>query len=285
MLLGWLTTGFYVVRPGETAVVRRFGRSLIATRGPGMHLGGPYGVDRVVRVRPREVRRLELGGMGVARVGEAPGVGEYLTGDLNLVRARAVVQYRVSDPRAFAVLGEAVEPVLARLAESSLARALSRQGIEATLRDGRASAASETADELTRAADRLALGVAILGVSLTDARPPDEVAEAFTTAQAARNDRDRRVTEARTTAATMLTTAGATAAGRVEAARAAGDRAMALAHARAERFASLLAESRRAPRLTATRLYHDTLRTVLPRLRRKIVTPDEPLDLSILGVR
>jgi membrane protease subunit HflK len=281
--LAYGATGWYVVAPGEVAVVRRLGRVLAVPRGPGAHLGLPWGFDRVDRVRPNEVRRLSVGVAGVATVGDAPGAGEYLTGDLNLVRVRAVVQYRVADPKAFVLRSKSVDPILTRLTEASLSRALSRQAIDATLREGRAEVAREAERDLTRAADRYGLGVSILGVSLTDARPPVEVAPDFAAAQAARSDHDRRLTEAATRAATVLSTAESQANARIEAAHAASDRTLALSRARADRFLALLAEARKSRRLTTLRLYYDTLRVVLPRLRRKVLAPDETLDLSILG--
>ena len=60
---------------------------------------------------------------------------------------------------------------------------------------------------------------------------------------------------------------------------------MTLARSRAGRFLALLAEAEKARGLTVRRLYLDTVRDLLPKVRRKLVlTPDEPIDLSILGV-
>ena len=54
---------------------------------------------------------------------------------------------------------------------------------------------------------------------------------------------------------------------------------------RAGRFLALLAEADRSRALTVRRLYHDALRDLWPRVRRKLVLAnDEPIDLSILGV-
>ena len=90
-------TGWRVVRPGERIVVRRFGRIIAPDWGPGLHWGAPLGIDRFDRVRTDEVRRLNV---GAARRGRRrrSGADEFLTGDLNLVRVRAVIQYRVASP-------------------------------------------------------------------------------------------------------------------------------------------------------------------------------------------
>jgi hypothetical protein len=53
----------------------------------------------------------------------------------------------------------------------------------------------------------------------------------------------------------------------------------------AERVLALLAEADRSRALTVRRLYRDALRDLLPRVRRKVLlTPEEPVDLSLFGV-
>jgi modulator of FtsH protease HflK len=283
-VLGTLATGWMVVPPGEAVVVRRLGRVLPQPWGPGPHWGWPIGFDRAVRVRTDEVRLMPIGLAGVPGPGEEPGAGEFLTGDLNLLRARGVVQYRVADPVAFVLRSESVEPLLSRAAEASLARAIARRGIDDALRSGRAEVARDVAEELARSAERYQMGLAILGVSLTDARPPSEVQPDFAAAQAAQSEHDRRLNEAASYEATTLAAAKADAQSRQDRARADADRAVSLARSRADRFLTLLAEADRSRPLTVRRLYRDALRDLLPRVRRKLVlSPDEPVDLSILG--
>jgi membrane protease subunit HflK len=281
-----LATAWVEVAPGEVVVVRRLGRVLPAPWMPGPHLGLPFGLDRHARVRTDLVRRLEVGLAMAPGALDDPASGEFLTGDLNLIRARGVVQYRVADPAAFVLQTADLEPLLARHAESGLARALSLRGIDAALRLERAAIARDVEAELVRCVAAARLGIAILGVSLTDARPPSEVAADFAAAQAAQSERDRRVNDARTFAATTGTAAHAEAQARLDRARAAADRAVVLARGRAGRFLALLTEAQRDRPLTIRRLYLDMLRELLPRVRRKLVlTPEEAVDLSILGDR
>jgi hypothetical protein len=46
VLIGWLSTSLYQVRPGEQGVVVRFG-GVVATTGPGFHLHLPFPIDIV----------------------------------------------------------------------------------------------------------------------------------------------------------------------------------------------------------------------------------------------
>ncbi len=278
----YLATGWGVVAPGEVVVVRRLGRVLPQPWQAGLHWGWPLGFEQRDRVRIDEVRRLEVGLVGVPGPDEEPGAGEFLTGDLNLLRLRAVVQYRVADPTAFVLQSESTTAILPRLAESSLSRALSRRGIDAALRDDRAALALDAADDLSNRVERCGLGLAILSVSLIDAAPPVEVQADFAAAQAARSERDRRLNEARTYQATTRAAAQAQARARTVAAKAQADRAVTLASSQADRFLALLAEARHSRPLTVRRLYLDALRDLLPRVRRTLILgPDEPIDLSL----
>lgn len=279
-----LASSWTTVSPGEVVVVRRLGRVLPEPWAPGSHWGWPLGLDRKIRLRLDEVRRLEFGRIEPAGPRDEPGEGEYLTGDRNLLRARGVVQYRVSDPVAYTLQTEDVERLLARATEASLARALASRGVDAPLRSGRLEVALDVQRELARSVEALGLGVSILGVNLTDARPPVEVEPAFVEAQAAQSERDRRIDEARALLGIIRPAALAAAEGSTDEARAQADRAVAMARGQAERFLALLAEADRSRLLTVRRLYRDALRDLLPKVRRKVLlTPDEPVDLGLFG--
>src|SRR5262249_39543919 len=61
LFLASLLTGVTEIRPGERAVIRRFGRVLDDKPGPGLYIGLPWGLDQVDRVQVDLVRRVEVG--------------------------------------------------------------------------------------------------------------------------------------------------------------------------------------------------------------------------------
>ncbi len=281
-LAAYALSGVFTVAPGEVAVVRRLGRVLPRSLAPGLHWGWPAGLDRVARVRTTSVRRLEVGFVGAPAPDTDPDSGEYMSGDLNFLRARGIVQYRVADPVAFTLRMGEIEPLLSRMAEASLSRALARLPIDATLRAGRAEVAAQMESDLARSIARYQLGIAILSVSLTDARPPSEVAPDFAAAQAAQSERDRRIRQATTYETTTLIAAKAAAGAKIEEARSRADRSLALTKARVSRFVALLGEAGSSRRLTVRRIYLETFRELWPKVRRKLVmTPEESVDLSL----
>ena len=164
-------TGLAVVEPGRVVVVRRFGRALPEPWGPGPHLGLPWGFERRDTVRIGEVRRVEVGVVERPGIAGGLGAGEFLTGDLNLVRLRAQIRYRVADPVAFVVATDDPSGLLARLAESAIARTVAARGIDGLLGPDRAILAASTRDRLARDTDRAGIGVAILAVGFSEVRP------------------------------------------------------------------------------------------------------------------
>ncbi|MEW4570841.1 SPFH domain-containing protein [Tautonia sp. JC769] len=277
-------TGLVAVEPGEAVVVRRFGRVVDRPMGAGLHWVAPLGVDRIDRVRTDEVRRLRIGLAGIPGATDAPGAGEFLSGDQNVLRAEAVVQYRVADPVAFVLGVDRREEVLAALGHAAMSRSLARRGIDDAMGGDRLAVAAEVAESLRGDSDALGLGLAILGVNLTEIRPPEEVRADFAATQAARSEVDTRLREAQGLADRLLAASASEVGTVLDRAHAAADRSVMMAGARADRFRSLVIELDRSRPMTLRRLYLDAIREQWPRVGRTVVlAPDEPLDLSILG--
>jgi membrane protease subunit HflK len=286
VLIGLAGLGWHAIAPGERGVVRRFGRLVSPSWEPGLHPGWPPWIDRVDRVRTDEVRRLTVGLAGVAGPDEEPSAGEFLTGDLNLLRIRATVQYRIAQPAVFVTRSNAIEPVLNRLTEASLTRALARTNVDSVLKAERRTVIRDVIDDLERRVEQLGLGVEILGMNLTDARPPSEVEAEFAAAQAAESDRARQINDARSYSATTATSSKARAETAIEKARADAVNRLTRARGEAARFLALQAEvgSDQDRPLAFRRIYLESIRERLAQIRRKIVlAPGEPVDLTIYG--
>jgi membrane protease subunit HflK len=279
-------TGWYMVAPGEVLVVRRFGRLVEPLWGPGLHWSWPLGIDRIDRVRSDAVRQLTVGVAGPEGTLDEPSSGEATTGDLNLLRIQATVQYRVSRPRDYVLKVEQVEWLLSKAAGASLSRALAVRAVDAVLRTDRQAISRDAERQLQILADSYELGVTILGVSLTDARPPSEVEAEFAAAQAAESERERRINDAQSYEETTIVAARSAAGARIEQARAWAARRLVTARAEADRFTVLAAQVNGSRALTIRRLYIDAMRSLLDRVKTKIVLPPGgDLDLTVLGLK
>ena len=114
-LVGYLLSGLTEVRPGERAVVRRFG-AIVATPSPGLWIGLPWGMDRVDRVAVDQVRRIPIGYQQAEDDSGQTPAGQLLTGDHNLVNIQVVLDYsvlpQVDQVQNYLVQGERAEEVL-----------------------------------------------------------------------------------------------------------------------------------------------------------------------------
>jgi membrane protease subunit HflK len=288
LLGGYMTTGLTVLQPDEVGVVRRLGAVLPEPWEPGLHWGLPWGLDRVDRLKVNQTRTISVGASGsrdapLARA-PYPASDDLLTGDLNLVTAEALVQYRIRNPAAYLFRAVDVESMLRASSEWELCRALGRRGIDGLLTTGRAEVSESLRSAIQSLADREGLGVLVLAVRLGRVAPPAAVAPAFADADRARSDRRQAITRAeqyrdrsRSEARSQAREIADSAAGQVE-------RLVQPARGEAERFTRVLAEARKSLDSFRRRLFLETLAELLPRFQRKIiVAPGQDLDLSVLG--
>jgi len=283
-LLAYLATGLYFVRTDEQVVVRRFGRVLAEPREPGPYFGLPWGLDRIDRVKPSEVKRVTIGPLNLG--GEAVGasLSQFLTGDRNLVNVRATVQYTIKEPaRDYLFNSTAVDPLVASAGEAAMTAVLAGQAVDDALTQGKRELAILIRERLQASVDQYQLGVTIRSVDIGAVEPPAEVAEAFDKVVGALRQREQQVNEADSYRRRTLAQAQADAQRIRYEARSYCDRRVREAEGEAKRFDSLLAEYTQSPDLTARRLYLETMAETLPKFRSKlIVDSGSEIDLSII---
>ncbi|MGD2279549.1 MAG: protease modulator HflK, partial [Candidatus Omnitrophota bacterium] len=94
----------YSIGPDEVGVVQRFGKYVRATE-PGLHAKLPFGIEVVTPVKVKKIFKEEFG----FRTLRAGVISQYaarkyhdeslmLTGDLNILDLRWIVQFKVKDP-------------------------------------------------------------------------------------------------------------------------------------------------------------------------------------------
>ena len=218
VLLGWACTAFAEVEQGEVGIVRRFG-TVTADLPPGLHVRWPWPVETVTRIRPDEIRTVEIGfrlvnarpnspgrepgftwssahAEGVARLSDE---SVMVTGDGNLVELLATVRYRVSDLRTYLFGVADPDAVLRSAAESVLRELVAGTRFLELLTLRRATLQAEALARLERRLAEVApdgLGVTLDGFTLHDLHPPPEVVTAYHAVARAIQERDRLVNEA-----------------------------------------------------------------------------------------
>lgn len=180
VISSYLLTGVVQVRPGEKGVIRRFGKVLPHMAEPGLHIGLPWGLDRVDRVAVDRVHQLQVG-FTEDDGGKPLPAGQMLTGDHNLVNLQVHIYYKV-DPAMiveYALHEQSIPEILSRYVESCAADWVATRSVDITLLTGKVTLGREIVS-LTR--ERLAdnqLGVELLDAQVSLLNPPDEVKPSF----------------------------------------------------------------------------------------------------------
>src|SRR5579871_2858291 len=284
----WLLTGFYGVQVDEQAIVRRFGAVVADRVSPGLHLGFPWGIDRVDRVKVREQKRLSIGfELPDQALGRpvTPARREYLTGDNNLINVELLVQYTVREPRAYLFANVDTTETLRLSAETAVAMTVAGQPVDLLLTTGKLETQAQVQRAIQQAADRANLGISISAVNIQAITPPVPVADAFRDVSSAREDRDRIIKEAESYANATLPAAEGEAAKMHEESLGYHDQKIRQATGDADRFVEAYQAYRLSPDVTNARLYLEAIEQILPRVR--IVSVDRkggqsPVDLNLL---
>jgi membrane protease subunit HflK len=205
LLAAYALTGLFQVAPGEWALVRRCGQPLTELRGPGLHWGLPWGLDRIDRVAVDEQRQLALGFVedvgpndSLSPVSFSTPTGQALTGDNQIVNLRISIHYRIDRNKLvdYVLIRDNIEEILSRAAEETLTTTLASEKIDQVLLGRSASLESRLKERLAGRLKPYQTGLVIDTVNLVFAQPPAELVEIFRDVNRARSQRDIVVTEA-----------------------------------------------------------------------------------------
>lgn len=285
VLAVWASFGVYQLEPGQSAIILRLGRHAGTRSTPGLKWHLPPPLERREIVNVDEIERQDFGFGG----DEAESTQEQAlleasmqTSDNNIIRLSFVVQYRVKD--AFASRYRVADPVatLRDAAQAAVREVVGRMTIDGVLSEQRGEVEVEAEEILQEILDDYGTGLAVLAVQLQEVQPPEQVRAAFDDVIAAAQDASRTVNEAEGYRNELLPRARAEAAELIEAARGYREAKIAESQGKAERFTALAREYRKAPGVTQTRLYLETMETVLPSVKKVIIGPGTSNVLPLL---
>jgi len=296
----WIASGIYSVQPDEKAVLRTFGQ-YVATTEPGLrwHWPGPVGNTDIVAVT--KTRRLELGFRGIEEQAgifkEVPAEANMITGDENIVQAQAVIQYRISDPKAYLFHvddpgesdrgideGQPDGKTLRDITETTLRQIVGSRNIDDILTTEKEAVQQEVLSKMREINDAYETGIDVQQVLLQNVNPPAAVQDAFEDVVRAREDRDRIINLAEAYQADQLPRAQGEAAKIIEAAEAYKEGRLQIAEGEAAGFEELLKAYKQSKDVTRTRLYLDAINEILPKVKKYIISDSSaPLPLLQLG--
>jgi membrane protease subunit HflK len=281
----WLVSGVYLVQADQEAVVTTFGAVTNARVLPGLHYALPWPVDRVYKLKVHQQRRTVIGGNAadaiLGRSQAAP--SEFLSGDQNLLMMRVVVQYSVSDPRAFLFSTLDVDQIVESAVEAEVCRRIAHTGVDGILTTEKVALQADVLRASQRALDVYNTGVDLSSINVDGVSPPAEAADAFRDVAGARADAIRIVNQAQGYANDLIPRARGEAEQLRESAQAYKDGKINRASGDASHFMQVAAEYSKAPAVTSTRAYIEAMEQILPKLKKLIVDSGQNLDVTVVG--
>lgn len=241
--------GVYTVDQQERGVVLRFGKKLEEIVLPGLHWNAPL-IDQVLTEN-------------VTRVRSRPHDSEMLTEDENIVKVKMTVQYVINDIVAYKLNVREPDKSLHQATESALRHVVGSTEMHEVLTEGRAAVAIAVKDRIQTYMNNYGTGISIEEVNIDETAPPDAVRAAFDDVIKAREDEVRLRNEADAYANQIVPEARGEAQRYTEEAQAYKQRVTSQSYGEAERFNKLYAEYKLAPEVTKSRMYIDTLESVM----------------------
>lgn len=275
-------SAYYQVEPAEAGLVTRFGKYTHTTY-PGPHFKLPFGIDRVIKVPLQRQLKAEFG-FRTARSDvrteyeasdETRNEARMLTGDLNVADVEWIVQYKIKDPYKYVFRVRKVEGTLRDLSETVMRMVVGDHSVSEVLTTGREAVQLLAKNELQRLCNHYDMGLEILQLVLQDVNPPDAVRESFNEVNQAIQERERAINQAWASYNAVVPEAQGKSAQQLQNAEGYGIERVNNARGDVQRFLALQTEYARAPAVTRSRIYLETMAKVLPATRRRVFIDDK----------
>jgi len=261
----WAVSGFYVVTPGEHAVIQRFGahaRTQTA-EGLGYHFPAPIESRSIVNVN---VQRSMSIGFAEIRGGQKRNVPEeslMLTSDRNIIDLDLVILWTIKSAENFLFEIRDQENTIKKVAESAIREVVGQTDMFPIITRDRATVASRAQEIIQKNLDEYNSGVSINQVLIQQAEVHPDVQNAFQDVQSAKQDGEDTQNRAEAYREDILPKARGQAEKLNQQAQAYKQSTVARATGDAERFNSVYKAYLSGETVTKQRLYIETMEDVL----------------------
>ena len=258
-IIVYVFSGFYTVKEAEKGIVLRFGQYAGEVES-GLRWKWTF-AERIIPVDIQSTRNL-------------PASGFMLTQDENVVRVEMQIQYRVTDPRKYVFSVTNADHSLSQSLDSALRFVVGHAKMDDILTSGRERVRQSVWQELEKIIEPYQLGLIIVDVNFKDARPPEEVKDAFDDAISAQEDEVRFLREAEAYARGLEPKARGRVKRMEQEALAYKEQTVLDAQGAVARFEKILPEYQAAPEVTRQRMYLTTMEKVYSNTSKVMVDVD-----------
>ncbi|HEY4972869.1 MAG TPA: FtsH protease activity modulator HflK [Steroidobacteraceae bacterium] len=258
VLAVWLASGYYQIDASERGVVQRFGAyHQIEQPGHGWHW--PWPIETMQKLNVASIQALDSKAL-------------MLTADQSLVEIGWSLQYRISDPVQYLFQLRDPQLTLGQSGETLLRELVAQRDMAALLSGvARGPITAAARERIQQMLDGYHAGISVSGVNMTDVQLPDAIVSTQRDAEKAGEDRQRAIADAQAFANDIVPKAQAAAQQQLADAQVYAAQTVANADGEAERFTQLALAYAQAPEVTRSRLYIDTMESILTRSRKIVI--------------
>ena len=281
----WLVfTSWYTIPAESVGVVLRFGH-FEDIRQPGLHFKLPFGIDEILPVAVKRQQKFEFG-FGTSGAtnprqfsDEQDREKNMVTGDLNTALVEWVVQYRLDDPKHYLFSVRNPDATLRDLSESIMREIIGDRTVDEVITIGRQDIENSSLVRLREVVKEFQLGIAVDQVQLKNINPPREVQASFNEVNKAKQDRENMMNLANGEYNKAVPRAKGEAEQKISVAEGYKLKRVNEALGDVTAFNAVLAEYLKAPDVTRTRIYLETMAEVLPAVRERVIVDDKITQL------
>lgn len=262
-------SSFVVVDPTQEGIVTQFGK-YVRTLPAGAHFVIPF-VEHVQKVEVTTVQKEEFGFRTIQSSersqyeNDITHESEMLTGDLNIISIEWVVQYRITDAKAwlFNVAHDQKNKTIRDVSKAVMNSLVGDRTLFSIMGSERNTIALLATDMMNEQFDLFGLGITVLSVQLQNVVPPRQVQEAFEDVNIAIQDMNRLINEGQKVYNEAIPRARGEAMRLVQEAEGYASMRVNTAKGDVARFDSVYSEYIKSPQVTRQRLYLETMSDIL----------------------
>lgn len=265
----WLASGFYVVNPGEHAVIQRFGAWSRTQAEPGLGYHLPAPLETATLLNVQEIRKMSIGYVeGYTRTGtsakqDLPEESLMLTSDRNIVDLDLVLQWNIKSSEDYLFNIQDQEGTIKKVAESAIREVVGQSPMFPIITTARDVVAQKARDIIQQNLDQYKSGVTVTQVLIERAEVHPDVQSAFQDVQSAKQDAEDVQNRADAYREDILPKARGRAIQMVQDAEAYKQSTVARATGDAQRFNSIYESYQSGQDVTKERIFLETMETVL----------------------
>ena len=277
-----LITSIYTVPAESQGVVLRFGKYL-KTVEPGLSYKLPFGLERVYVLPVRRQLKQEYGfstpgGTNPTQFADRRARDiekSMMTGDLNAAVVEWIVQYRINDPELYLFKVLDPEGTLRHISESVMRTVVGDRTVDEVITIGRQEIEEEARERLAKLVKKYELGISIDQIQTPECKSSTSRSSIFNEVNQAQQERERMINEANGEYNKEIPRSRGVADQKIQAAEGYALKRVNEAMGDVARFNYRFEEYEKAPEVTRTRLYLETMKEVIPQMGKKIILDED----------